>query len=439
MNPVRYHGGVARLRAAPAASRGMTLLQHLLVRNRYVLGVALLLTLVLPELLHPHVARLGYWFAPVVTGWLKPPMALVVLAVTAGHFSLARLGVLPLVTARSLILPTFLVTFGGSALLFQILELPIGRYHVWTGFVFALGWYFLIATLRGRYLRPRVALIGLPSDFATCLPGSVDWTLLKRPRLTARVSAVVIDPHADLDFAWSRFVTALVLRGVPVYHRHHFEEALTGRVRFSSQADNDFGALLPSLAYQKVKRLLDLALCLLLGLPFALVILVAALAIRLESPGSPFFLQLRRGYRGAPFVCFKLRTMRQDRTGPSFTLEDDPRITRLGRLLRKWRIDELPQILNVLRGEMSWIGPRPEALVLARRYAAHVPFYDYRHAVRPGITGWAAVHQGNVGDVDAAKIKLEYDFYYIRHFSPSLDFLIVLKTLRTIVSGFGSR
>jgi lipopolysaccharide/colanic/teichoic acid biosynthesis glycosyltransferase len=131
--------------------------------------------------------------------------------------------------------------------------------------------------------------------------------------------------------------------------------------------------------------------------------------------------------------------MRQDRAGPSFTLEDDPRITRLGRLLRKWRIDELPQIVNVLRGDMSWIGPRPEALDLARRYAASVPFYDYRHAVRPGITGWAAVHQGNVGDVDAARVKLEYDFYYIRHFSPSLDFLIVLKTLRTIVSGFGSR
>lgn len=438
MNPVPYHNGAARLRA-PLARRGTLLRERLLSRNRFVLGVALLLTLVLPELLHPSLTGLGYWFAPVVTGWLKPPMALAALAVIVGHFSLSRLGVLPLVTARSLILPTFVVTFGGTALLFQVLQLPTGRYHVWTGFLLAVGWYFLVATLRGRYLRPRVALIGLPVDFADCLPGAVEWTILKRPRLPKGVSAVVIDPHADLGLPWSRFVTALVLRGIPVYHRHHFEEALTGRVRFSSHADNDFGALLPSLAYQKVKRLLDLALCALLAVPFVVVILLAALAIRLESPGSPFFLQLRRGYRGAPFVCLKLRTMRQDRAGPSFTLEDDPRITRLGRLLRKWRIDELPQILNVLRGEMSWIGPRPEALDLARRYAANVPFYDYRHAVRPGITGWAAVHQGNVGDVDAARVKLEYDFYYIRHFSPSLDFLIVLKTLRTIVSGFGSR
>jgi lipopolysaccharide/colanic/teichoic acid biosynthesis glycosyltransferase len=430
--------GTTRLRIR-GASRGLSLLERLISRNRYVCGIALMLTLGLPALLQPLVAHLGVWFAPVALGGFQPPLAMVALAVIAGHASLARLGLLPLVTARSLILPTFVITFGGSALLFQTLQMPIGRYHIWTGLLITLGWYFLIATLRGRYLRQRVALIGLPADFADGLPGSVEWTILKRPRFPSRVSAVVIDPHADLDLAWSRFVTSLVLRGVPVYHRHHFEEALTGRVRFSSHADNDFGALLPSLAYQKVKRLLDLALCAILAVPFLLVILLAALAIRLESPGSPFFLQVRRGYRGAPFVCFKLRTMRHDRAGPSFTLEDDPRITRLGRLLRKWRIDELPQILNVLRGEMSWIGPRPEALDLARRYAANVPFYDYRHAVRPGITGWAAVHQGNVDDLDAARVKLEYDFYYIRHFSPSLDFLIVLKTLSTVVSGFGSR
>lgn len=125
--------------------------------------------------------------------------------------------------------------------------------------------------------------------------------------------------------------------------------------------------------------------------------------------------------------------------GSDFTLEADPRVTPVGRFLRKWRIDEMPQILNIARGDMSWIGPRPEALRLARRYAFSVPFYDYRHAVRPGITGWAAVHQGNVGDVDAARVKLEYDFYYIRNFSPWLDFLIVLKTVQTIWCGFGAR
>ena len=87
----------------------------------------------------------------------------------------------------------------------------------------------------------------------------------------------------------------------------------------------------------------------------------------------------------------------------------------------------------------SWIGPRPEEVSLARRYATHVPFYHYRHAVRPGISGWAAVHQGNVGDVEAAELKLQYDFYYIRHFSPAMDFLIALRTVKTVMNGFGSR
>ena len=111
----------------------------------------------------------------------------------------------------------------------------------------------------------------------------------------------------------------------------------------------------------------------------------------------------------------------------------------MGRFLRQYRLDELPQIINILRGDMSWIGPRPEAISLAEWYEREVPFYVYRHIVRPGITGWAQVHQGNVAAVDAARLKLEYDFFYIKHFSFWLDAVIVMKTLRTIVTGFGSR
>jgi lipopolysaccharide/colanic/teichoic acid biosynthesis glycosyltransferase len=131
--------------------------------------------------------------------------------------------------------------------------------------------------------------------------------------------------------------------------------------------------------------------------------------------------------------------MRVDMSGPAFTRDGDQRITRCGRLLRKWRIDEIPQLWNIVTGEMSWIGPRPEAIELAELYAANIPFYDYRHALRPGISGWAAVHQGNVAMIDAARLKLEYDFFYIKYFSFWLDSLIVLKTLATVVSGSGSR
>jgi lipopolysaccharide/colanic/teichoic acid biosynthesis glycosyltransferase len=132
--------------------------------------------------------------------------------------------------------------------------------------------------------------------------------------------------------------------------------------------------------------------------------------------------------------------MRCDATsGPAFTEADDPRITRVGNVLRRYRIDELPQIINILRGEMSWIGPRPEAVELAAWYEDQIPYYSYRHTVRPGITGWAQVNQGNVAEIAAASDKLKFDFYYIKYFSPWLDALIAAKTLHTIVSGHGAR
>jgi lipopolysaccharide/colanic/teichoic acid biosynthesis glycosyltransferase len=117
----------------------------------------------------------------------------------------------------------------------------------------------------------------------------------------------------------------------------------------------------------------------------------------------------------------------------------DARITRVGAFLRRSRVDELPQMLNILRGEMSWIGPRPEAIPLSTWYEAELPFYHYRHIVRPGITGWAQVSQGHVTDLPDVLEKLHYDFYYIKNFSPWLDAIIFLKTLSIVVTGKGAR
>ena len=119
--------------------------------------------------------------------------------------------------------------------------------------------------------------------------------------------------------------------------------------------------------------------------------------------------------------------------------DDNERVTRVGNFLRRSRIDELPQILNILKGEMSWIGPRPEAAILSSWYTGEIPFYRYRHVVKPGISGWAQVNQGHVAQVDEVHRKLHYDFYYIKYFSPWLDLLIVFRTIRTMASGFGSR
>src|SRR5690606_16733904 len=121
------------------------------------------------------------------------------------------------------------------------------------------------------------------------------------------------------------------------------------------------------------------------------------------------------------------------------TVERDARITGPGRFLRRCRLDELPQILNILRGEMSWIGPRPEAVPLSRLYESGLPFYRYRHIVRPGITGWAQVNQGHVAAVDEVLDKLHYDFFYIKNFSIWLDMLITLRTIRVVLTGKGAR
>jgi lipopolysaccharide/colanic/teichoic acid biosynthesis glycosyltransferase len=118
---------------------------------------------------------------------------------------------------------------------------------------------------------------------------------------------------------------------------------------------------------------------------------------------------------------------------------DDPRITRLGRFLRQARIDELPQIYNILRGHMSWIGPRPEALELSRWYEQEIPFYAYRHIVRPGITGWAQVNQGHVTSLTDIDAKLQYDFYYIKNFSYWLDFVILARTAMVVFTGHGAK
>ncbi len=218
-------------------------------------------------------------------------------------------------------------------------------------------------------------------------------------------------------------------------------EWLTGKVRVEHLSENTLSSNLARIVYARVKRLFDIAGVILAAPVFFPIIAFAALLVRIESPGSALFTQTRMGHRGQPFTIYKLRSMHLETqpTGQAYTSDHDPRVTRVGAFIRKYRIDEFPQILNILKGEMSWIGPRPEAASLADWYEREVPFYCYRHIVRPGITGWAQVHQGNVARPDAASEKLHYDFYYIKNLSPWLDLLIAAKTLQTILTGFGSK
>lgn len=189
--------------------------------------------------------------------------------------------------------------------------------------------------------------------------------------------------------------------------------------------------------FDRTKRLFDAvaaALGLILAAPFLAVI---ALLVRADSSGPAFFRQQRMGQNGRPFTMLKFRTMTADgANGSRYTRPDDPRVTRVGAFLRRHRIDELPQLWNVLRGEMSFIGPRAEAVELVAEYEAAIPHYGVRHAVRPGITGWAQVNYPYGLSVEDTREKLCYDLYYVRYYSLLLDLSIVLKTVYTILRPF---
>jgi lipopolysaccharide/colanic/teichoic acid biosynthesis glycosyltransferase len=180
-------------------------------------------------------------------------------------------------------------------------------------------------------------------------------------------------------------------------------------------------------------------IALLLALP---VIPLVALAILLDSPGPLFYAQRRVGHSGKTFYCYKFRTMRQDAeadTGPTWAGDEDPRITRVGRFLRSSRLDEIPQLWCVLKGDMAFVGPRPERPEFVEWLTKEIPYYGVRHMVRPGITGWAQVRYKYGNTVADAREKLQYDLFYIKNASIALDVLIMFQTIKIVTLGRGAQ
>jgi sugar transferase (PEP-CTERM system associated) len=189
-----------------------------------------------------------------------------------------------------------------------------------------------------------------------------------------------------------------------------------------------------------MKDSLDLV-CAAVGFVLALPIMAAAAAaIKLDSKGPVIYRQRRVGVGGRCFEVYKFRSMRTDaeQEGARWASQNDPRVTRVGAVLRKYRLDELPQFINVIRGDMSFVGPRPERPEFVEELREAIPYYDERHTVRPGITGWAQVQYQYGASVDAACRKLEYDLYYLKHMSTLFDLRIILQTITTVLSGKGA-
>jgi sugar transferase (PEP-CTERM system associated) len=196
-----------------------------------------------------------------------------------------------------------------------------------------------------------------------------------------------------------------------------------------------------STSQQLFRRLLSFAvsfIALTICLPFLPLII---LAVRLSSPGPIFFSQTRVGQRGRLFTAYKFRTMRKDSEaqGAVWAAKDDPRVTWIGRFLRNTRLDEIPQLWNVLRGDMAFVGPRPERPEFVQWLSQEIPFYDLRHMIRPGITGWAQVRYRYGASLEETKHKLEYDLYYVKHQSIGLDLLIMFETIKTIILRRGAQ
>ena len=176
-------------------------------------------------------------------------------------------------------------------------------------------------------------------------------------------------------------------------------------------------------------------------LVFAPLLPIVILLVRLSSPGPIFYRQTRVGLRGDTFTVLKFRTMRQDAeaNGAKWATKDDPRVTRVGRFMRKTRLDEVPQLWNVLRGDMNFVGPRPERPEFIRLLSDEMPFYELRHTIRPGLTGWAQVRYGYGGTLEESRHKLEFDLYYLKHMSLGLDLLIMFETIKTILRRRGGQ
>jgi lipopolysaccharide/colanic/teichoic acid biosynthesis glycosyltransferase len=236
----------------------------------------------------------------------------------------------------------------------------------------------------------------------------------------------------------------LRLSGVTVLPAHSFAERVLRRVPLALLRPSDLamGQRLSSPLHAAGKRLLDLLLSSVLLLLTSPVLAALAVLIKLDSEGPVFYGQERVGRGGKPYTIHKLRTMRKDAetvSGPVWASQRDPRVTRLGNFLRKTRLDEIPQVLAVLRGDMSFVGPRPERPFFVNQLKTQIPFFGLREAVKPGITGWAQIRYPYGATVEDAKNKLEYDLYYVQHQSLFLDLAIAFHTAKIVLFGRGAR
>ncbi len=381
-----------------------------------------------------------YW--PPAQAW--PLILLVSLAYSISSVIISRLARFPKVERLGVIVLTTSLAFLLVIAIIALDRLYYSRLFWLSSFSISIIWLII-----GSYIfTPSAIRLGLvPGPMASelCKIDSVNWYLLRNPSLSNRqvavLDGVVVDLHQELSREWIRFLAGCSIRGIPVFHGAVIFESLTGKVSLEHLSSGASTLINQPGLYLTIKRIIDIIMVVISAPIIVPILIVTAVFIKMGSPGPVFFWQERVGKGGKIFRMVKLRSMRvdADRAGAKFASKDDDRIIPGGKLMRKLRIDELPQFWNVLLGDMSIIGPRPEQVPFVVEYSSKIPYYQYRHLVKPGITGWAQVMHGYAASHEEAEEKLAYDLYYVKHVSVWLDLIIVYKTAKTILTGFGAR
>lgn len=387
------------------------------------------------------VAAAGYTAYLILAGrtdWLNTA----VVACAAGVIPLIAYSLL-IVGARrthpftmSLIATAFAASFVVAVI--SAVRIPISYQALFLTFPPSLFFVTLANVRMVRHLRSNVALLDFPDARAIVAAAKWEIPIVSVEQVENKFHRILIDPEYHHSEEWAPKLARLYLRGFVIEGWPSYMEASLGKVDLSTFDLAHVSYSSSQILYYRLKRLFDVLGVLVLAVPAALISVFVALYIRIIDGGPALFIQERRGYGGGTFRLYKFRTMyKGDHVGS--TELQDKRVLPGCHLLRQLRIDELPQLYNILKGDMSFIGPRPVSVAVAEALEARIPLYVNRQILLPGLTGWAQVSQGYAGTDSEEIEKLSFDLYYLKNVSLDLDIIILFRTIRTVLLRNGAR
>lgn len=356
-------------------------------------------------------------------------------------FIISKILPFPRIEHSGIIFTTVSISFLIIISIIALFRLYYSRSFLISSYILTLFWFIIGYYILKRKNKLIFAILPIYENLDLPNIDNVNFISLKSPNSKIKCDGIIISSPEKLTPEWSQYIVQQTLKGIPIFHISDIYEKLLGKIPLKYFYDEFLEDFQFSFSFMIFKRIFDILLVLIFS-PIAILLgLIIAILIKIDSEGSIFFTQERVGQGRKIYKMIKFRTMYKDaeKYGPAQADKNDPRITKVGKFLRKFRLDEIPQFINVLKGEMSLIGPRPEQVRFVEEYEQKIPFYSYRYLVKPGITGWAQIHQGYASGVEENAEKLEYDLYYIKNLSIWLDLVITLKTIKVLISKWGAR